>query len=111
MSSSDRAQLVLCTCPDQDSAATLARALVERQLAACVSRVPGLVSTYAWQGQIEEDAEHLLLIKTTAARLEALEKAVLALHPYDVPELIALPIEAGHTPYLAWLQAAVGNPT
>ncbi|HET7268025.1 MAG TPA: divalent-cation tolerance protein CutA [Oleiagrimonas sp.] len=99
--------LALCTCPDDDSAARLARTLVGEHLAACVSRVPGLTSVYAWQGQIEEDTEVLLLIKTTAERFAALRERLLALHPYAVPELIALDIRDGLPAYLEWLQQAV----
>jgi periplasmic divalent cation tolerance protein len=65
--------------------------------------VPGLISTYRWKGAVQREGELLLVIKTRAERFEALREALLALHPYEVPELIALPIEAGHAPYLAWL--------
>lgn len=100
--------LVYCTCPDDPSAAALATALVDNRLAACVSRLPGLTSTYRWQGEVCNDTEILLLIKTTRARFAALEAAVCELHPYDVPELIAVPIECGHAPYLDWLAGALG---
>jgi periplasmic divalent cation tolerance protein len=99
--------LVLNTCPDAACAAFIARTLVSEGLAACVNRVPGVMSTYRWQGAVHDDAEVLLLIKTTAQRLEALRARLLELHPYDVPELIALPIERGHAAYLAWLREAV----
>ena len=104
------AQLALCTCPDVDSARTLAHALVDEHLAACVSRVPGITSVYAWQGRIEEDTEVLLLIKTTSERFAALRERVVALHPYDVPELIALDIDDGLPAYLQWLQQATSPP-
>lgn len=107
--------IAYCTCPDDASAADLAEALVERGLAACVSRLPGVISTYRWQGDICNDNEVLLLIKTTSAGFPALEAAVLELHPYEVPELIGVPIEHGHQAYLAWLAASVqtrpGNET
>jgi periplasmic divalent cation tolerance protein len=99
--------LALCTCPDEASAAHVARALVDERLAACVSRVPGLTSTYRWEGKVEEQAEHLLIIKTTTARLPALRERVVALHPYDVPELIALPFADGLPAYLGWLRESV----
>lgn len=98
------ALLVLCTCPDADSAASVARALVSERLAACVSRIPGLTSVYEWQGHIEEDTETLLLIKTTSERFAALRERVIALHPYAVPELIAVDIRDGLPAYLEWLR-------
>ncbi len=101
--------LVLCTCPDDASAGRLADALVIEKLAACVNALPGLRSTYVWQGEVCRDAEVLLVIKTTRERFTALEARVLELHPYEVPEIIALPIEAGHKPYLDWLQRQVGG--
>lgn len=96
--------LILCTCPDADSAARIARALVEERLAACVNRVPGLASVYRWQGEIHEDSEVLLLIKTRGELFESLRARLVALHPHDVPEVIALDIAAGHAPYLEWLR-------
>lgn len=102
--------LALTTCPDADCAARIARALVAEALAACVNRVPGVTSTYRWQGEVHEDTEVLLLIKTTAARFEDLRQRLLELHPYDVPELIALPIEQGHDAYLHWLRSNVATP-
>jgi periplasmic divalent cation tolerance protein len=94
--------LILCTCPDGESAARIARVLVEERLAACVNRVPGLTSVYRWQGEIHEDSEVLLLIKTRSELFESLRARLVALHPYDVPEVIALDIAAGHAPYLDW---------
>ncbi len=102
-----KAYVVLITAPaDGDAAERLARALVEERLAACVNRVPGLISTYWWEGKIEEDREELLVVKTTEDRLEALLKRVPELHPYTVPEVLALPVEQGHPPYLEWLVAS-----
>lgn len=98
------ALLILCTCPDTDSATRIARALVEECLAACVNRVPGLVSVYRWQGEIHEDHEVLLLIKSRRELFESLRARIIELHPYDVPEVIALEIAAGHAPYLEWLR-------
>ena len=95
--------LILCTCPDDESASRIARALVEERLAACVNRLPGLTSVYRWQGQIEEDSEVLLLIKSRGGLFEALRTRLVALHPHEVPEVIALDIAAGHAPYLEWL--------
>ena len=99
-----KAYVVLITAPAGGEAAEkLARALVEERLAACVNRVPGLVSTYWWEGKVEEDREELLVAKTTEDRLEALLKRVPELHPYSVPEVLALPVEQGYPPYLDWL--------
>lgn len=96
--------LILCTCPDAESAGRIAHALVEERLAACVNRVPALTSVYRWQGEIHEDSEVLLLIKTRRELFESLRARLVALHPYDVPEVIALDITAGHAPYLEWLR-------
>ncbi|MFK2930395.1 divalent-cation tolerance protein CutA [Dyella agri] len=99
--------LCLCTCPDAASAQRLAETLVGERLAACVNRVAGVLSTYRWQGEVSTDSEELLLIKTTAGRLDALKARLLELHPYELPELIALPVERGHAAYLAWVRANV----
>ncbi|MCF7223282.1 divalent-cation tolerance protein CutA [Marilutibacter chinensis] len=102
--------LVHCTCPDDASAARLAEALVEERLAACVSRLPGLRSTYRWQGTIEQADEVLLLIKTRADRLEALAARVQALHPYELPELVAVEARGGLAPYLQWVAEQTRSP-
>lgn len=99
------AVVVLVTAPSPERAAEIARAVVEERLAACGNVVPGLRSIYRWEGKVQEDAEALLVLKTTRARLDALRDRVLALHPYEVPEVIALPVEAGSAPYLAWIAA------
>lgn len=95
--------LCYCTCPDIGTAQSLASTFVEEGLAACVNRLPGIHSTYRWQGEVVSEEEVLLLIKTTADRFESLRTRLLALHPYDVPELIAVPVERGHPAYLAWV--------
>lgn len=100
--------VVLTTCPDDTVATRLARDLVEAGLAACVSRVGPLHSTYRWQGAIQDEPEVLLVIKTLSTRYPELEMRLKSLHPYDVPEIIALPVVRGSTEYLAWLGAAVG---
>ncbi len=97
------ALLALSTAPDREQALRLARILVEERLAACVSLLPGAQSVYRWQGAISEDAECLLLIKTSRARWEALAARLAAIHPYQVPELIAVPVACGLPGYLAWL--------
>ncbi len=99
--------VILCACPDDVVAAAIARSLVEERLAACVNRIAGVRSTYAWQGTVHEDGEVLLLIKTEASRFDALRERVLALHPYELPELIAVEVTRGLDRYLAWVAAAV----
>jgi periplasmic divalent cation tolerance protein len=106
MTQSHRVLLCYCTCPNPESAQHLAEALVGESLAACVNRIPGIQSTYRWKGAVTTDVEELLLIKTTAERFEALKERLLALHPYELPELIAVPVERGHTAYLDWVRAA-----
>jgi periplasmic divalent cation tolerance protein len=98
------ALLLVSTSPDVETAAKIARTLVEEHLAACVNRVSGLTSVFCWRGEIHEDSEVLLLIKSTRDRFEALSARLIELHPYELPELIALNIVAGHTPYLDWLR-------
>ncbi len=108
MTPTDPATVLLCycSCPDAASAQAIAEALVGERLAACVNRLPGLQSTYHWQGAVTTDAEELLLIKTTAARFDALQARLLELHPYALPELVAVPVERGHAAYLEWVRAA-----
>lgn len=97
--------IVFCTCPDEASATRIAQALIEERLAACVNRIPGIVSTYRWKGAVHNDGEVLLLIKSVRARFEALRERILALHPYELPEAIAVDIGLGHAPYLDWIAA------
>lgn len=96
--------LVYCTCPTADAGQKIADALVGERLAACVNLVPGLRSTYRWKNEICRDDEVLLLIKTRGAHFERLKAAILELHPYELPEVIAVPVSAGHTPYLDWIR-------
>ena len=98
---------MLVTCPTRAVANRLAQTLVARRLAACVNIVPGLTSLFWWKGQVDRCRETLLLIKTTAAGFERLRHAVLALHPYEVPEIIAVPVGAAHAPYHAWVTSTV----
>jgi periplasmic divalent cation tolerance protein len=100
-------RVVLCTCPTSTVAAEIATALIEQNLAACVNRIGGIKSWYRWDGQLRQDEEVLLLIKTTAPRLAEVEEAIVKLHPYDVPEIVALPIVAGSAAYLQWLERSV----
>ena len=101
------AMVVLCTVGDEEAAGRIARAVVEEHLAACVNIVRGVRSVYEWKGRLEDDEELLLVIKTRRDRVEALRERLVALHPYEVPEFLALPVESGHPPYLAWLDSNV----
>jgi periplasmic divalent cation tolerance protein len=105
--SSGRFAVVLITAPDLKLARKLARAALEARLIACANLVPGMESHYWWAGRIEKAAEVLLIMKTTTARLAALEKLVVACHPYDTPEFLALPLKRGSQRYLNWLRKAV----
>jgi periplasmic divalent cation tolerance protein len=104
---SDPVLLCYCTCPDAATGQALADALVGEGLAACVNRLPGVSSTYRWQGKLVTDSEELLLIKTTEARFAPLRERLVALHPYELPELIAVPVAHGHPAYLEWVRASV----
>ena len=97
--------LILTNCPDEESANAIALALVESKLAACVNILPRMQSIYRWQGVVESATEIPLFIKSTVTNYPALEAAVRERHPYDVPEIIALPIQAGLPAYLNWVAA------
>ena len=99
------ARVVLTTAPDAETGALIARALVEERLAACVNVIPGVRSIYRWGGEIQDDPEVLLIVKTRAERCEALAARIQDLHPYDVAEVLVLPALGGSTPYLAWISA------
>ena len=99
--------VVLVTVPDRAVATTLADAAVRKRLAACVNLVPGIESVFRWEGKVDRSQELLLVIKTTKRNFEKLRELLLTLHPYEVPEIIALPIVAGHPAYMAWLANAV----
>ena len=105
----DKYLVVFCSCPDEATAGTLARSLVSERLAACVNRVAGVRSTYRWEGQTHEDEEILLIIKTSAERLATLSARIEALHPYEVPEVIAVEVIGGSERYLAWLGQTVSE--
>jgi periplasmic divalent cation tolerance protein len=100
-------KLVLSTCGSIDEARKLARALVEKQLAACVNIVPQIESVYYWKGKVETSTEYLLLIKTTAGAFDELRDVLTELHSYDVPECIEIAIEDGSAAYLAWMGESV----
>jgi len=96
---------VFSTFPNPDKAAEVAKTLVSEQLAACVNIVSGVRSIYRWKGELCDEGETLAVIKTTRERYDALKARLVELHPYEVAEVIALPVEAGHAPYLAWVES------
>jgi periplasmic divalent cation tolerance protein len=98
-----RAVVVLVTAPDLKAARRLADALVGERLAACVTAVPGARSTYRWKGKVERAREVVLMIKTRASLAKRLERRVRELHPYEVPEILALPVASGEARYLRWI--------
>lgn len=100
----DNILVCLSTCPDPATAEAIASTLVHESLAACVNQLPGVRSTYRWQGAVHTDEEVLLVIKTTAGRFPALRERLLALHPYELPELVALPVTEGYQRYLDWVR-------
>ena len=95
--------VVLVTAPSAEKAAELARTLVEEKLAACGNVVPGIRSIYRWEGKLYDDAEALLILKIPAKRLQEVADRVVALHPYEVPEVVALRIEGGNERYIDWI--------
>jgi periplasmic divalent cation tolerance protein len=97
--------VVLTNCPDEATATRIRRDLVEARLAACVNQLGPVESTFRWQGAVEEATEVALLIKTTRERYAALEARLRELHPYSVPEIVAIPLEHGYADYLAWVHA------
>lgn len=102
------ARVVLVTLPDEASAEALVERLVAEAVVACGSIVPGVTSIYRWQGAVERTREALVVFKTTAAGAERVVRRVPELHPYEVPEVLVLPVEAGHGPYLDWVAQNVG---
>lgn len=99
--------LALATCPDDQTARSIATALVRERLATCVNRIPGVGSTYFWDGRLQDESEILLIIKTSAARVADLQGRLKELHPYELPELIVLPVIGGNEAYLQWVREGV----
>ena len=95
--------VVMSTCPDSETADRIAADLVDRKLAACVQVLPGLQSYFHWDGKVDCADEHLLLIKTSSASYPALERRILELHPYELPEIIGVPVSEGLPGYLSWI--------
>ena len=110
MDGEDATLLVITNLPDRERALAIARALVQRRLAACVNVLAGCTSVYRWQGEIEEAGEVPLLVKTRAARYPELEAAIRELHPYELPEIVAVPIVRGLQEYLDWVAEETAIP-
>ena len=106
MKSATSFAIALVTAPDLKTARALAKAALSARLIACASLIPKIESHYRWRGRIESGAEVLLILKTQKSKLAALEKLVLAKHPYDTPEFLVLPLSAGNKKYLDWLSAS-----
>jgi periplasmic divalent cation tolerance protein len=102
-------RLVMTTCGDRETADRIAAALVDRRLAACVNVLPGVTSTYRWDGKLETQSEVLMIIKTREQELDAMEAIIRAMSGYELPELIAVDITAGAPAYLDWVAASVGE--
>ncbi|HEY1172508.1 MAG TPA: divalent-cation tolerance protein CutA [Verrucomicrobiae bacterium] len=100
-------RIILVTAPNLKTARKLVKAALEAKLVACANLIPKIESHYWWQGKLERSAEVLILFKSTEAKLKALEKTILANHPYDTPEFVVLPITAGNERYLDWVTGAV----
>tara|TARA_B100000530_G_C15694355_1_gene383432 strand:- start:226 stop:558 length:333 start_codon:yes stop_codon:yes gene_type:complete len=103
------ARVVLVTVPNEAAGVSLVSALLEAELVACGNLIPGIRSIYRWKGEICDDHEQLLILKTTSTALQALTAKVVELHPYECPEVIALPITDGHSDYLSWIAQNVGS--
>ncbi|MFV2007294.1 MAG: divalent-cation tolerance protein CutA [Longimicrobiales bacterium] len=104
----DEVRVVLMTAPDLDAARELGHRLVEERLAACANIVPGLTSIFHWNAEVKDESEVLLVLKTTGSVVGALVERAAFLHPYDVPEVLVLPVVAGYSPYLDWVRSEVG---
>lgn len=100
-------QIVLTTFPDMDSAQQLAESLVTQHYAACVNILPMMTSIYSWRGKLEQGEEHQLVIKTDKDRVDDVQETILELHPYELPEIIIVPIVGGYKPYLNWISESV----
>src|SRR5579872_4304431 len=99
--------VVFCSCIGEQEALRIAKALVERRLAACVNVLPRVQSVYRWEGEVRLESEYLLLIKTTEERFSSLRDSITELHSYEVPEVLAIPVRGGSDKYLAWIQGSV----
>lgn len=102
-------QIILCSCPDMSSASIIAERLVKHQCAACVQIMPGITSIYRWQDNLESAQEHLLLIKSHCDLYQIIETEIKQLHPYELPEIIAVPVERGLPEYLQWIDTCLST--
>ncbi len=107
MSNKNSYLLVLCTCPNQEIATTIAENIVAQHLAACINIVPAIKSVYHWQGNVESAEESLMLIKTHQQKFSSLQNTISTMHPYEVPEIISLDISEGLPKYLDWLTSSI----
>ena len=102
-------QVVLMTVPDSETGERLGTILVAERLAACANVIPGVASVFRWEGEVQRAGEVLVILKTTNERVDALRDRAVELHPYDVPEVLALLVTSGHGPYLEWVRAEVSD--
>ena len=105
----EEAILVFSTVPDAETARSIARELIEAKLAACVNILPAVESIYRWKGAIESSTEVLLIIKSTSWKYQVLEAKILELHPYELPEIVSVRMDAGHMPYLRWIEESINS--
>lgn len=96
--------MVFCTCPEMGTARTLAKQVIERRLGACVNILPAVESVYSWEGEVQSDSESLMLVKTLTETYPALERFLRETHPYELPEVIAVPLQQGSEAYLSWVR-------
>jgi len=107
MQVTDPVLVALTTCPDEQSAKAIAETLVRERLATCINRMSGVRSSYFWNGALQDEPEILLIMKTTPARIGELEARLKAIHPYELPELVVLPVTGGNEHYLEWIRQGV----
>ncbi|MGD8925297.1 MAG: divalent-cation tolerance protein CutA [Thioalkalispiraceae bacterium] len=100
-------KILMTTLPDEDQARDIAEMLVTEKLAACINILPMMTSIYEWEGKVEQGEEHLLLIKTDQHSIEAIQNVILDVHPYELPEIVVVPIVGGYEPYLKWISESV----
>ena len=102
--------LIFTTCANREQAEALARSLLEQKLAACINIQHGIESMYHWQGELQQEQESMLLIKTSVSLRPEVQQLLQSVHPYELPEIISVPIDSGSTPYLDWIQSQLKTP-